>query len=81
MKMFTLKTAFFKTTHYSENENYTFDANESYFKFCATNKLLNLKRIDLKNLSQICDFPAFKHVLDLTSKCAGADWTEQNIFF
>ena len=54
---------------------------KAILKFCATNKLLNLKRIDLKNSSQICDFPAFKHILDLTSKCAGADWTEQNKFF
>ena len=31
--------------------------------------------------SQIRDLFACKYILDLTSKCVGADWTEQNKFF
>ena len=31
----------------------------------------------LEDLNQICDLSKFKHILDLTSKYLGADWTEQ----
>ena len=55
---------------------------KAILKFCATNKLFELKNIMIeKNFSQICNLSAFRHILDLTSKCAGADWTAQNKFF
>ena len=55
---------------------------KAILKFCATNKLFKLKNgLILQNLIQICDLSAFDHILDLTRKSAGADWTEQNKFF
>ena len=50
---------------------------KAILKFCATNKLFEFKNALIsKFLIQICDLLAFKHILDLTSKSAGADWTE-----
>ena len=50
---------------------------KAVLNFCTTNKFFIKKCIHLKDLSQKCDLSVLKRILDLTSKYAGADWTEQ----
>ena len=64
-------------THFSESGIISWMLLKTILKFCITNKFLNLKTYSLKSLRQKCDLSAFKCILDLTSKYAGADWTEQ----
>ena len=52
---------------------------QAVLKFSNTNKLFEFKNaFTQKDLSQIRNLSAFTHILDLISKCAAADWTEQN---
>ena len=55
---------------------------KAILKFCTSTKFFLVKKcFQLEDLSQIHYLSAFKHILDLISKCAGADQTEQKKFF
>ena len=54
---------------------------KAILKFYTTKKLLEFRNsFTSKIYAKYAIFQAFKHILDLISKCAVADWTEQNKF-
>ena len=55
---------------------------KAILKFCTPNKFFEFKNaFTQKDLSQIRNLSAFKRILELISKCAGTNRTEQNKFF
>ena len=79
MKTFNLKQSFSRLPISQRVEMIAPMLLNAVLKFCTTNKFFNLKTYHslLNDLSQTCDLSAFKPILDLTSKYAETDWTEQ----